>query len=93
LIKEAKKKIGKRQSIQLVLLGNLDSCMQSNETGTHLPTIHENKLKMAKRLKCKTRHRQTPEENIGKTFFDIKLTNVFSGQSCKATEIRAKINQ
>ena len=33
------------------------------------------------------------EENIGKTFSDISLTNVFSGQSPKATEIQAKINQ
>ena len=33
------------------------------------------------------------EENIGKTFSDINLTNVFSCQSPKATEIKAKINQ
>ena len=33
------------------------------------------------------------EDNIGKTFSDINLTNVFSCQSPKATEIRAKINQ
>ena len=33
------------------------------------------------------------EENIGKTFSDINLTNVFSGQSPKAVEINAKINQ
>ena len=33
------------------------------------------------------------EENIGKIFSDINLMNVFSGQSPKATEIRAKINQ
>ena len=33
------------------------------------------------------------EENIGKTFSDINLTNVFSGQSPKATGIKAKINQ
>ena len=32
-------------------------------------------------------------ENIGKTFSDINLTNVFSGQSPKATEIKAEINQ
>ena len=31
------------------------------------------------------------EENIDKTF-SINLTNVFSGQSSKATEIKAKIN-
>ena len=33
------------------------------------------------------------EENIDKTFSDINLTNIFSGQSPKATEIKAKINQ
>jgi len=33
------------------------------------------------------------EENLGKTFSDINLTNVFSGQSAKAIEIKAKINQ
>ena len=32
------------------------------------------------------------EKNIGKIFSDIHLTNVFSGQSPKATEIKAKIN-
>ena len=31
------------------------------------------------------------EENIGKTFSDISLTNVFSGQCPKATEIKAEI--
>ena len=33
------------------------------------------------------------EEYIGKTFSDIHHTNIFSGQSPKATEIKAKINQ
>ena len=33
------------------------------------------------------------EENIDKTFSDSNLTNVFSGQSPKAIEIIAKINQ
>ena len=32
-------KMGKRKSIQQALLGNLDSCMQSNETRTHPHTI------------------------------------------------------
>ena len=32
------------------------------------------------------------EENIGKTFSDINLTNVFLGKYPKATEIKAKIN-
>jgi len=33
------------------------------------------------------------EENMGKTLSDINLTNVFPGQSPKATEIKVKINQ
>ena len=33
------------------------------------------------------------EENIGKTFSDIDLMNIFSGPSPKATEIKAKPNQ
>ena len=33
------------------------------------------------------------EKNIGKTFSNINLTNVFSGQSPKAAEIKAKTNQ
>ena len=32
------------------------------------------------------------EENIGKILADINLMNIFSGQSPKATDIRAKIN-
>ena len=32
------------------------------------------------------------EENIGKTFSDINLTNIFSGQSPKAIETKPKIN-
>ena len=40
-------KMGKRQSFQQALLGNLDSCMKINETGTHPHTMHQNKLKMA----------------------------------------------
>ena len=33
------------------------------------------------------------DENTGKTFSDINLTNIFSGQSPKATERKAKRNQ
>uniref|UniRef100_A0A8D1B1J1 Uncharacterized protein n=1 Tax=Sus scrofa TaxID=9823 RepID=A0A8D1B1J1_PIG len=32
------------------------------------------------------------EENIGKTLSDVNIMNIFSGQSPKAIEIRAKIN-
>ena len=37
-----------------------DSCMKISETRTHPHTMHQNKLKMAERLRYKTRHHQTP---------------------------------
>jgi len=52
--------MGNRQSIQQALLGNLDSCIQINETRTHPHAMHKNKPKMAERLNYKTRHHQTP---------------------------------
>ena len=85
--------MGKRKSIQQALLGNLDSCMQSNETRTHPHTMHQNKLKMAEGLNVRQDTIKLLEENVGKTFSDINLMNIFSGQSPKATEIRAKRNQ
>ncbi|MFX3799858.1 hypothetical protein ACJBSC_11280, partial [Streptococcus suis] len=66
--------------------------MQSNETRTHPHTMHKNKLKMAERLKYTTGHHQTPRRKHRQTLSDINLMNIFSGQSPKAIEIRAKIN-
>ena len=60
-------KMGKRQSFQQLLLGNLDSCMQINETVKHPHTMHKDKLKMTERPQYKTRHIKLLEENIGKT--------------------------
>ena len=56
--------MGKRQSFQQALLGNLDSCMQINEMRTHSHTMHKNKLKMAERLKYKIRHHPTPRKEL-----------------------------
>ena len=55
--------------------------------------MHKNILKRLKDLNVRQDTLKLLEENIGKTFSDINLTNVFSGQSPKATEIKAKINQ
>ena len=42
--------IRKRESLQQLVLGKLDSCMESNEVRTHLHNIHKNKLKWLKEL-------------------------------------------
>ena len=83
--------MGKRKSIQQVLLGNLDSCMQSNETGTHPHTMHKINSKWLKDLNVRQDTIKLIEENIGKTFSDFNFTIVFSCQSPKTTEIEAKI--
>ena len=54
--------------------------------------MHKNKLKMAKDLNIKQDTIKLLEDNIGKTFSNINLTNVFPGQSPMSTEIKAKIN-
>ena len=85
--------MGKRQSFQQVLLGSLDSCMQINEIRTHPHIMHKNKLQWLKDLNIRQDTVKRLEENRGKTFSDINLMNIFSGQTPKATEIKAKINQ
>ena len=48
----------KQQSLQQMMLGNLDSNMQKNETTPLSYTIHKNKLKMDERPKCETGNHQ-----------------------------------
>ena len=55
--------------------------------------MHKNKLKWLKDLNVRQDTIKLLEANLIKTFSDINLMNMFSGQSPKATEIKAKINQ
>ena len=47
--------MGKRQSLQKVVLRKLDSYMQKNEIRTFSNTIYTHKVKMDQRPKCKAR--------------------------------------
>ena len=85
--------MGKRQSFQQVLLGNLDSCMQTMKLEHILTSCTKINSKWLKDLNIRQDTIKLLEENIGKTFSDTNLPNVFSGQYPKATEIKAKINQ
>ena len=55
--------------------------------------MHKNKLKRLKGLNIRHDTIILLEENIGKTFSDINLKNVWLGQSPKAIEIKTKINK
>ena len=58
-----------KQPLQQMLLGDLDSYVQKNETRSPTYAIHENKLKMDKRLKYKLQHHKSPiEEHIHENF-------------------------
>ena len=85
--------MGKRKSIQQALLGNLDSCKKINETGTHSHIMHKNKLKMAERLKYKTRHYQTPGRDRRQNILWHQPYTWFLRSVSRASEIRAQINQ
>ena len=76
--------MGIRKSIQQALLGNLDNCMQSNETRTHPHTMHKINSKWLKDLNIRQDTIKLLEDNIGKTLSDINIMNIFSGQSPKA---------
>ena len=76
-----------KQPLQQMVLGDLDSYMQKNETQPPTYTIHKNKFKVDKRLKYKSWHHKSPkgkhwQENL------IPLSNIFTNMSPKAREIR-----
>ena len=51
---------GKRQSLQQMVLGKLDSHMQKNETGPFPYTTNKNRLKIDERPLCETGIHQHP---------------------------------
>ena len=82
----------KRQSLQQVVLGKLDSDMQKNEPGPLSYTIHKNKLKMDERHKCKTGSHQNPKGKSGKNLFDLSSSNFLLNTSPEVRKTKVKMN-
>ena len=76
-----------------MVLGDLDSYMQKNETRSPIYTIHKNKLKMDKRLKYKSQHHKSPSGETGRKISDISCSNIFINMSPKARDIKERINK
>ena len=74
-----------------MMLGELDSNMQKNETRPLSYTSHTNKLKMDERPECKDTIK-TLEEKAGKDLSDLSCSNFLLDTSPKAREIKAKMN-
>ena len=75
-----------------MVLGELDSNMQKNETRTLSHTIHKNKLKMDKGPECETGNHQILEEKAGKNLSDLSRSNFLLDTSPKERELKAKKN-
>ena len=82
-----------KQPFQQMVLGDLDSYMQKNETRSPTYTIEKNKFKMDKRLKYKYNTIKVLEENIGRKISDILPNNILTDMSPKARDIKERINK
>ena len=72
-----------KQPLPQMVLGDLDTYLQKNETRSTAYATHKNKLKMDKRLKykCTTNTIKILEENIGRKISDIPHSNILTDMS------------
>ena len=75
-----------------MVLGELDSNMQKNETRPLSYTIHKNKLKMDERHNIRQEAIKILEGKAGKNFFDPSHSNFLLNRSPEARETKAKMN-
>ena len=71
-----------------MVLGDLDSYVQKNETRSPTYTIHKNKFKVDKDLNISHNTIKVLEENIGRNISDIPHSNILSDMSPKARDIK-----
>ena len=71
-----------------MVLGDLDSYMQKNETRSPTYTIHKNKFKVDKDLNISCDTIKVLEENIGRKISDIPRSKIFTDMSPRTRDIR-----
>ena len=82
--------MGKRKSIQQAFWETWTAACKAMKLEHTLTPCMKINSKWLKDLNRRQDAIKLLEENIGKTFSDVNLTNAFSGQSPKATEIKQK---
>ena len=73
-----------------MVLGKMDNDMQKNEPGPLSYTRHKNKLKWMKTLNVKQEAIKILEENAGKNFFDLALSNFLLNTSRRQRKPKQK---
>ena len=76
-----------------MVLGDLDSYMQKNETRSPTYTTHKNKLKMDKRLKYKLRHHKSPKGEHRQENLRYSMQQIFTDMSPRARDIKERVNK
>ena len=76
-----------------MVLGDLDSYMQKNETRPATYTIYKNKLKMDKDLNISCDTINVLQQNIGRKISDIPCSNIFIDISLRVRDIKERINK
>ena len=85
--------MGQKQPLQQMVLGDLDSYVQKNETRSPTYAIHKNKLKMDKRLNTSCNTIKVLQENTGRKMSNIPCSNILTDMSPKARDIKEIINK
>ena len=76
-----------------MVLGDLDSYMEKNETWSPTYTTHKINLRWIKNLNISHNIIKVLEENIGRKISDIPWTNIFTVMSPQARDIKERINK
>ena len=76
-----------------MVLGELDSYTQKNETRSPTYTIQKNKFKVVKDLNICHDTIKALEDNISRKITDIPFNNIFTDMSPKAEDIKETINK
>ena len=76
-----------------MVLGDLDSYVQKNETRSPTYTIHKINSRWMKDLYISCNTIKVLEENIGRKISDIQCSNILTDMSPKARDIKERINK